>query len=74
LVIKQAIIPGIVFEELGIMYFGPFDGHNIPLLVDVLKKVKDLSGPRIVHVITKRERELILQKRNQMFIIHLLHS
>jgi len=54
LVIKQAIIPGIVFEELGIMYFGPFDGHNIPLLVDVLKKVKDLSGPRIVHVITKK--------------------
>jgi len=54
LVIKQAIIPGIIFEELGIMYFGPFDGHNIPLLVDVLNKVKDLNGPRIVHVITKK--------------------
>jgi 1-deoxy-D-xylulose-5-phosphate synthase len=54
LIIKEAIIPGIVFEELGIMYFGPFDGHNIPLLIDVFNKVKDLKSPRIVHVITKK--------------------
>jgi 1-deoxy-D-xylulose-5-phosphate synthase len=54
LIIKEAIIPGIVFEELGIMYFGPFDGHNIPLLIDVFNKVKDLKSPRIVHLITKK--------------------
>ncbi|MCX8095449.1 MAG: 1-deoxy-D-xylulose-5-phosphate synthase [Caldisericia bacterium] len=54
LIIKEAIIPGIVFEELGIMYFGPFDGHNIPLLVDVFSKVKNIKSPRIVHIITKK--------------------
>ncbi|MGB9749477.1 MAG: 1-deoxy-D-xylulose-5-phosphate synthase [Caldisericia bacterium] len=54
LIIKEALIPGIIFEELGIMYFGPFDGHNIPLLVEVFNKIKDLKNPRIVHVITKK--------------------
>lgn len=54
LIIKEAIIPGMIFEELGIMYFGPFDGHNIPLLIDVFKKVKDIKGPKIVHIITKK--------------------
>lgn len=54
LIIKEAIIPGIIFEELGIMYFGPFDGHNIPLLIDVFNKVKELKEPRIIHIITKK--------------------
>jgi len=54
LIIKEAIIPGMIFEELGIMYFGPFDGHNIPLLIDVFNKVKDLKVPRIVHIVTKK--------------------
>lgn len=54
LIVKEAIIPGIVFEELGIMYFGPFDGHNITLLIDVFNKVKDIKMPRIVHIITKK--------------------
>jgi len=54
LIVKEAIIPGIVFEELGILYFGPFDGHNIPLLIDVFTKLKDLKIPRIVHIITKK--------------------
>lgn len=54
LIVKEAIIPGIIFEELGIMYFGPFDGHNIPLLIDVFSKLKDIKTPRIVHIITKK--------------------
>lgn len=54
LIVKEAIIPGIIFEELGIMYFGPFDGHDIPLLIDVFNKVKDIKIPRIVHIITKK--------------------
>jgi 1-deoxy-D-xylulose-5-phosphate synthase len=52
---KGFFIPGQFFETLGIRYFGPVDGHNISKLVDILCRVKKInSGPRIVHVITKK--------------------
>lgn len=52
---KGFLIPGQLFETLGIRYFGPVDGHNIPRLVDILGRVKKInSGPKIVHVITKK--------------------
>ena len=64
LILKQAIIPGMLFEELGILYFGPFDGHNIPLLIEVFSKIKDLDVPRIVHVITKKGKGLHFAEEN----------
>ncbi len=52
---KGFIIPGQLFEDLGLRYFGPVDGHNIPKLVEILDRVKDInSGPKIIHVITKK--------------------
>ncbi len=52
---KSFIIPGQLFENLGLRYFGPVDGHNIAKLVEILDRVKDInSGPKIVHVITKK--------------------
>ncbi len=52
---KGFLIPGQLFETLGIRYFGPVDGHNIGKLVDILDRVKKInSGPKIVHVITKK--------------------
>ncbi|GCE11705.1 1-deoxy-D-xylulose-5-phosphate synthase [Tengunoibacter tsumagoiensis] len=45
---------GAVFEELGFKFFGPFDGHNIPLLLDVFENVKKIEGPVIVQVVTKK--------------------
>ncbi len=45
---------GAIFEELGIKFFGPFDGHNIPLMVDVFENVKKIDGPVIVQMITKK--------------------
>ena len=52
--IKQLIIPGMYFEEIGFKYFGPFDGHNIAELEEVFKQSKELDGPILIHVITKK--------------------
>ncbi len=46
--------PGLLFEELGFEYLGPIDGHNIELLISTLKKLKDIKGPVLLHVITKK--------------------
>ncbi len=45
----KLITPGILFEEMGIDYIGPIDGHNISSLVDILQRAKDLKRPVIVH-------------------------
>ena len=52
--IKQLIIPGMYFEEIGIRYLGPVDGHNIEDLESILKKAKQLTGPTLIHVLTKK--------------------
>ena len=52
--VKAFLTEGVLFEELGFRYFGPIDGHDIPLLVDTFKAVKLLKGPRLVHVITQK--------------------
>src|SRR5258708_5656546 len=45
---------GLIFEELGFKFFGPFDGHDLPLMVDVFENIKQVEGPVIVQVITKK--------------------
>ena len=52
--VKNIVAPGMLFEELGLRYFGPFDGHDLPLLVDVLRHVRNLKGPVLVHVVTTK--------------------
>lgn len=52
--VKGILSPGIIFEELGLRFFGPIDGHNIKNLEQVLMKIKDLEGPKLLHVITKK--------------------
>ena len=52
--IKQLFIPGMFFEDMGLTYIGPVDGHNIPLLVDTLTRAKQLKEPIIIHVKTKK--------------------
>ncbi|MEX2111308.1 MAG: 1-deoxy-D-xylulose-5-phosphate synthase [Gemmatimonadaceae bacterium] len=51
---KSFLTPGIMFEELGLRYFGPIDGHDIDALVDTFTAVKALSGPRLIHCITQK--------------------
>lgn len=45
---------GAIFEELGLKFFGPFDGHDIPLLLDVFENVKQIDGPVMIQVVTKK--------------------
>jgi 1-deoxy-D-xylulose-5-phosphate synthase len=45
---------GMIFEELGIKFFGPFDGHDLPLMVDVFENIKRIEGPVMVQVVTKK--------------------
>jgi 1-deoxy-D-xylulose-5-phosphate synthase len=52
--LKAMLTPGLLFERLGFRYIGPVDGHNIDLLVKVLRQIKDLKGPLFLHVITKK--------------------
>ncbi len=52
--LKGLFIPGIFFEELGFRYFGPIDGHNLEILIPTLKNILNLSGPRLLHVVTQK--------------------
>jgi 1-deoxy-D-xylulose-5-phosphate synthase len=51
---KVLFFPGMIFEEMGFSYFGPIDGHNIKNMVEVLGYLKDLKGPVLLHVVTKK--------------------
>ncbi len=52
--IKQLLIPGMLFEDMGITYLGPVDGHDIGRLQDVFRKAKRVKGAVLVHVLTKK--------------------
>ena len=54
--IKDIVAPQGMFEDLGIKYFGPIDGHNISDIEKALKSAKDFAGPVLVHVITQKGR------------------
>ena len=51
---KYLLVPGVIFEEMGFTYLGPFDGHNISTLVNVLKYASKLHGPTFIHVVTQK--------------------
>lgn len=51
---KTLIVPGALFEELGFTYVGPIDGHRLDYLIKTLENVKELNGPVLMHVITKK--------------------
>ena len=52
--IKGLLAPGMLFEEMGINYYGPIDGHDTHFLVKTLKNLKKIPGPKLLHVITKK--------------------
>jgi 1-deoxy-D-xylulose-5-phosphate synthase len=51
---RVLLFPGMLFEEMGFAYFGPVDGHDIKQLVQVLKHVKAMKGPVLLHCVTKK--------------------
>ncbi|MFH0838619.1 MAG: 1-deoxy-D-xylulose-5-phosphate synthase [Candidatus Omnitrophota bacterium] len=52
--LKNLLVPGIIFEELGFRYFGPIDGHDVGLLIRTLHNIKNINVPILLHLITKK--------------------
>ena len=52
--LKSAVMPGNLFEDLGMHYIGPIDGHDVKLLVKTLERMKEKSEPYLLHIITKK--------------------
>ena len=52
--IKSAVMPGNLFEDLGLHYVGPIDGHDIPLLIKTINRMMEKNEPYLLHVITKK--------------------
>ena len=52
--LKGLLMPGLLFEELGMQYIGPIDGHRLDYLLETLQNVKKMKGPFLIHVVTKK--------------------
>lgn len=62
--LKRIVVPGMFFEDIGIKYLGPIDGHNIGDLIDVISKAKEIKEPVIIHVITKKGKGYDYAEKN----------
>ncbi|MDD5675649.1 MAG: 1-deoxy-D-xylulose-5-phosphate synthase [Chitinivibrionales bacterium] len=63
--LKHFVIPGKLFEDMGLRYFGPVDGHNIPELIEVFKFIRySATGPNLVHVLTKKGKGYSFAEQN----------
>ena len=52
--IKRLVLPATIFENMGLTYLGPVDGHDLPELIDLLRMARDLHAPVLVHVMTRK--------------------
>ncbi len=52
--LKGIVTPGTIFEELGFTYIGPIDGHDVDAVVDTLTNMRNMPGPKLLHVVTKK--------------------
>ena len=52
--VKGMVLPGTLFEEMGLNYIGPIDGHDLDTLVKTLENLKNLKGPQFLHVVTRK--------------------
>ncbi|MFD3157385.1 1-deoxy-D-xylulose-5-phosphate synthase [Haloimpatiens sp. FM7330] len=62
--VKQLVVPGMLFEDMGIKYLGPIDGHNIRQLSEVLAMCKNIDEPVIIHTITKKGKGYKYAEKN----------
>jgi 1-deoxy-D-xylulose-5-phosphate synthase len=62
--LKGFMTPGTLFEELGLRYYGPIDGHDLRTLVEIFKKVKQLKGPIMLHVVTQKGKGYSFAEEN----------
>jgi 1-deoxy-D-xylulose-5-phosphate synthase len=68
--IKDAISPQVMFEDLGLKYFGPVDGHDFAALDAALRRAKEFGGPVIVHVATSKGRGYPLAENDEVDQMH----
>ena len=74
----EASLKGVVskssnlFEALQLRYFGPIDGHNIANLVDTLKDLKEIPGPKLLHIITVKGKDMPWPKKTKLNGMHLV--
>ena len=52
--VKGMVLPGTLFEEMGLNYIGPIDGHDLDTLVKTLENLRNLKGPQFLHVVTRK--------------------
>ncbi|UCD20448.1 MAG: 1-deoxy-D-xylulose-5-phosphate synthase [candidate division WOR-3 bacterium] len=62
--LKGLVAPSVIFEELGFRYIGPLNGHKLGELIDTFSRLKEIRGPRIVHVVTKKGKGFQPAERN----------
>ena len=62
--IKQLVVPSMLFENMGVKYIGPIDGHDMKAMTEVFIKVKEVEGPVIIHVITQKGKGYTLAEES----------
>jgi len=62
--IKKIFFPGLVFEELGVRYIGPVQGHSLGSLIEVFEDAKDYNGPILIHCVTQKGKGYLPAKKN----------
>ncbi len=65
---KAVITPGMLFESLGFKYFGPINGHNVRQLVRIMKQIKDVKGPILLHVMTQKGKGYVHAEKDKQFL------
>ncbi len=65
---KAVITPGMLFESLGFKYFGPINGHNVRQMVRILKQIKDVEGPVLLHVMTQKGKGYSHAENDKQFL------
>src|SRR5680860_416533 len=64
--VKGVFVPGMLFEELGFRYVGPVDGHDVDQLTEIFEDVREMKGPRLVHVITTKGKGFAPAEEDQV--------
>ena len=62
--VKRAVLPNMYYEDIGFTYLGPIDGHDIKKLEDILRRSKQIKGPVIIHVVTKKGKGYEIAEKN----------
>lgn len=62
--IKRLVVPGMLFEDMGLTYIGPLNGHNLPLMLSALETASKQKGAVLVHVVTKKGKGFSMAEKN----------